>query len=205
MTLKRSVLHCGSLTYSCIVLLPLLASFYPNFSAPPLTQVTGEGTFLDVRTIGRFCYEDDLLTLSAVYSEGPSEGQPGFSRLYKEKSISSLKHRLLVYLWRRAEQDGSALAKRRFFQYFDQLRQLRMWKMQLLDEQHLFIKYTSEDVVTMRVSDPTQVHMPLALLSLSSHSPHLSHSVFLSSLILSFSLLSFCLSFLSPVSLLSVL
>ncbi|XP_041966715.1 DET1 homolog isoform X2 [Alosa alosa] len=122
-------------------------------------QVTGEGTFLDVRTIGRFCYEDDLLTLSAVYSEGPSaegQGQPGFSRLYKEKSISSLKHRLLVYLWRRAELDGSALAKRRFFQYFDQLRQLRMWKMQLLDEQHLFIKYTSEDVVTMRVSDPTQ-------------------------------------------------
>ena len=126
----------------------------------PVSQITGEGTFLDVRTIGRFCYEDDLLTLSAVYTEGPSaeaQGQPGFSRLYKEKSISSLKHRLLVYLWRRAELDGSALAKRRFFQYFDQLRQLRMWKMQLLDEQHLFIKYTSEDVVTMRVSDPTQV------------------------------------------------
>lgn len=127
-----------------------------------------------MRTIGRFCYEDDLLTLSAVYSEGPSaEGQPGFSRLYKEKSISSLKHRLLVYLWRRAEQDGSALAKRRFFQYFDQLRQLRMWKMQLLDEQHLFIKYTSEDVVTMRVSDPTQVRrnkllMP-SLLRICSH------------------------------------
>lgn len=144
-------------------------------------QVTGEGTFLDVRTIGRFCYEDDLLMLSAVHSDlAATEGTPppaappppppvgsggsssggasggGLSRLYKEKSISSLKHRLLVFLWRRAEQEGSALAKRRFFQYFDQLRQLRMWKMQLLDEQHLFIKYTSEDVVTMRVSDPTQ-------------------------------------------------
>lgn len=45
----------------------------------------------------------------------------------------------------------------RFFQFFDQLRRLRMWKMQLLDEHHLFIKYTSEDVVTLRVTDPSQV------------------------------------------------
>ncbi|XP_023697415.2 DET1 homolog isoform X3 [Paramormyrops kingsleyae] len=119
-------------------------------------QVTPEGTFLDVRTIGRFCYEDDLLTLSAVYPEARAEGQQGFARLYKEKAINSLKHRLLVYLWRRAERDGSAAAKRRFFQFFDQLRQLRMWKMQLLDENHLFIKYTSEDVVTLRVTDPSQ-------------------------------------------------
>lgn len=29
--------------------------------------------------------------------------------------------------------------------------------MQLLDEHHLFIKYTSEDVVTLRVTDPSQV------------------------------------------------
>lgn len=29
--------------------------------------------------------------------------------------------------------------------------------MQLLDEHHLFIKYTSEEVVTLRVTDPSQV------------------------------------------------
>ncbi|KAF7225049.1 hypothetical protein G4P62_013086 [Nothobranchius furzeri] len=120
-------------------------------------QVTPDGTFLDVRTIGRFCYEDDLLTLSAVYTETQAEIQPGLPRLYTDKVINSLKHRLLVYLWRRVEQDGSATAKRRFFQCFDQLRKLRMWKMQLLDEHHLFIKYTSEDVVTLRVTDPSQV------------------------------------------------
>ncbi|XP_028922637.1 DET1 homolog isoform X2 [Ornithorhynchus anatinus] len=119
-------------------------------------QVTPEGTFLDVRTIGRFCYEDDLLTLSAVYPEVRRDGQAGMAGPYKEPAINSLKHRLLVYLWRRAERDGSAVAKRRFFQYFDQLRQLRMWKMQLLDENHLLIKYTSEDVVTLRVTDPSQ-------------------------------------------------
>lgn len=47
----------------------------------------------------------------------------------------------------------------RFFHFFDQLRRLRMWKMQLLDEHHLFIKYTSEDVVTLRVTDPSQVKL----------------------------------------------
>lgn len=120
-------------------------------------QVTPEGTFIDVRTIGRFCYEDDLLTVSAVFPEVQRDSQTGMASPFRDPFINSLKHRLLVYLWRRAEQDGSAMAKRRFFQYFDQLRQLRMWKMQLLDENHLFIKYTSEDVVTLRVTDPSQV------------------------------------------------
>uniref|UniRef100_A0A8C9LHD6 DET1 partner of COP1 E3 ubiquitin ligase n=1 Tax=Piliocolobus tephrosceles TaxID=591936 RepID=A0A8C9LHD6_9PRIM len=119
-------------------------------------QVTPEGTFIDVRTIGRFCYEDDLLTVSAVFPEVQRDSQTGMANPFRDPFINSLKHRLLVYLWRRAEQDGSAMAKRRFFQYFDQLRQLRMWKMQLLDENHLFIKYTSEDVVTLRVTDPSQ-------------------------------------------------
>ncbi|XP_045152446.1 DET1 homolog isoform X3 [Echinops telfairi] len=119
-------------------------------------QVTPEGTFIDVRTIGRFCYEDDLLTVSAVFPEVQRDRQTGMANPFRDPFINSLKHRLLVYLWRRAEQDGSAMAKRRFFQYFDQLRQLRMWKMQLLDENHLFIKYTSEDVVTLRVTDPSQ-------------------------------------------------
>lgn len=123
--------------------------------------VTPEGTFMDVRTIGRFCYEDDLLTVSAVFPEVQRDSQTGMANPFRDPVINSLKHRLLVYLWRRAEQDGSAMAKRRFFQYFDQLRQLRMWKMQLLDEDHLFIKYTSEDVVTLRVTDPSQVAPPL--------------------------------------------
>lgn len=91
-----------------------------------LFQVTPEGTFLDVRTIGRFCYEDDLLTLSAVYTEAQAESQPGFPRLYTDKTINSLKHRLLVYLWRRAEQDGSATAKRRYRTFFSMYSYLKM-------------------------------------------------------------------------------
>lgn len=112
-------------------------------------QVTAEGTFIDVRKIGRQCYDDDDYVLS--------HGEPTF-RPVREGTINSLKHRLLVFLYRHAlhcsEQEGSPRPLRRFFQYFDQFRQLRMWKMQLLDEDHLLIKYASEEVVTLHGSDP---------------------------------------------------
>uniref|UniRef100_UPI00358E19AB DET1 homolog isoform X2 n=1 Tax=Myxine glutinosa TaxID=7769 RepID=UPI00358E19AB len=120
-------------------------------------QITPEGMFLDVRSIGRFCYEDDLLTLSAVY---PAILYPGstqtVTRPFREPTINSLKHRLLVHLWRRTEHEGGPTARRIFFRHFEQLRRLRMWKMQLLDEVHLLIKYASEDVVTLKVTDPSQ-------------------------------------------------
>ncbi|XP_012294088.1 DET1 homolog isoform X4 [Aotus nancymaae] len=148
--------ECSLFTDDCRCVIVGSAAYLPDEPHPPFFEVTPEGTFIDVRTIGRFCYEDDLLTVSAVFPEVQRDSQTGMANPFRDPFINSLKHRLLVYLWRRAEQDGSAMAKRRFFQYFDQLRQLRMWKMQLLDENHLFIKYTSEDVVTLRVTDPSQ-------------------------------------------------
>ena len=71
-----------------------------------------------------------------------------------EKLINSLKHRLLVFLFNRATQMDTAYELRKFYQYFDQFLALRMWKMQLLDENHLLIKYASEDVVTLKISEP---------------------------------------------------
>ncbi|XP_076337867.1 de-etiolated protein 1 abo isoform X1 [Tachypleus tridentatus] len=120
-------------------------------------QVTPEGNFIDVRTIGRFCYEDDEFLISSLFM---SEGNSRFSihRPYREVSINSLKHRLLVFLFKQALSEsnstGSPRPLRKFYQYFDQFRQLRMWKMQLLDENHLLIKYASEEVVTLRLSYP---------------------------------------------------
>ena len=79
-------------------------------------------------------------------------------RNYREAVINQLKHRILVFLYERAcklaEIDGNPYEIRRFYQYFDQLRSLRIWKMQLLDENHLLIKYASEEVVTLRSSEP---------------------------------------------------
>ncbi len=132
-------------------------------------QVTPDGSFIDVRTIGRFCYEDDQLILamsnpaaatskSASSSSSGGRSQNNQERPFSEQTINSLKHRFLTYLYKRAvrnsEEQGTKKPLLKFYQYFDQFRQLRMWKMQLLDENHLLVKYASEDVVTLRISDP---------------------------------------------------
>ncbi|XP_074650647.1 DET1 homolog isoform X2 [Tubulanus polymorphus] len=115
-------------------------------------QVTADGSFIDVRSIGRFCYEDDELIVSAMQQSTVTNSRQ--VRTFCEAPINSLKHRLLVFLHKRALQERTAIALRRFYQYFDQFRLLRMWKMQLLDENHLLIKYASEEVVTLRIADP---------------------------------------------------
>ena len=127
-------------------------------------QVTPDGSFIDVRTIGRFCYEDDQLVLAMASqytisgrqkgsNSGPTPDHP-----YSDRSINSLKHRLLVHLFDKAtyycDEENTLKPLRKFYQYFDQFCKLRMWKMQLLDENHLLIKYASEEVVTLRTSDP---------------------------------------------------
>ena len=125
----------------------LLAILSVQHQTIHIFQVTSEGHFIDVRTIGRFSYEDDQL-----YFESVRESQN--LRAYRENTLNSLKHRILTHLYRYACQQGTKEAIRRFYQHFDQFRLLRLWKMQLLDEDHLLIKYASEDVVTLRVTDP---------------------------------------------------
>ena len=132
---------------------------------------TDMGGFCPIVNIGRTLYDNDDLILS---STGQSEGQQKTSlplrvfgnsansqhtyRNYREGVVNQLKHRILVFLYRRAmklcKQDGNAYELRRFYQFFDQLRALRIWKMQLLDERHLLIKYASEEVVTLRSNEP---------------------------------------------------
>ncbi|XP_063216321.1 DET1 homolog [Bacillus rossius redtenbacheri] len=115
-----------------------------------------DGMFVNVRTIGRFCYEDDDYLISAVVPQGNPATQA--QRAFRETTINSLKHRLLVFLYRRAahirERTGDPYELRKFYQYFEQFRALRMWKMQLLDEDHLLIKFAGEDVVTLKAAEP---------------------------------------------------
>lgn len=109
--------------------------------------------FINVKNIGRFCYEDDEFLISSVtaFQRGPPV------RPFRENCINSLKHRLIVYLHRKAEADsittGSYYPLRQFYQNFNQYLALRMWKMQLLDENYLLIKYANEEVVSSRLSD----------------------------------------------------
>ncbi|XP_068241948.1 DET1 homolog [Palaemon carinicauda] len=117
-------------------------------------QITPNGTFLDVRTIGRICYEDDDYILATVC---PDRMERSYQH-NREVVINCLKHRLLVFLYRRAEalskKEGNPRSLREYFHYFDHLLLLRMWKMQLLDDAHLVIKYASEEVVTLRAAEP---------------------------------------------------
>lgn len=107
-----------------------------------------DGMFVNVRKIGRFCFEDDSYFYDLAYSN---------ERAFRDVTINSLKHRLLAFLYKRAvkisERDGSPLEVRKFFHHFSNYNALKLWKMQLIDENHLLIKYASEDVVTLKCTD----------------------------------------------------
>lgn len=109
------------------------------------------GRFMAVQKIGRFCSEFEKNLYNATYPN------PMF-RPFMEKTINSLKHRVLVFLFKKATLDqrssGEAFYLRKYFQFFDSYKSLRMWKMQLLDEDHLLIKYASEEVVSLKVLEP---------------------------------------------------
>lgn len=111
-----------------------------------------EGRIVDVRSIGRFCYEDDEFIISGVRLR---EGRHRTVRPFRESSINSLKHRFLTFLyWAAATDPHDPVTRlRKFYQNFDQFVSLRMWKMQLLDDSHLLIKYAHEDVITLRLTD----------------------------------------------------
>ncbi|ESO92436.1 hypothetical protein LOTGIDRAFT_121100 [Lottia gigantea] len=108
-------------------------------------HVTPQGSFIDIRSIGRFCFEDDELFLRECLDP---QVRQNLQRPFYDKLTNSLKHRLLTFLYYKAKDDPYQL--RLFYTYFDQFKALRMWKMQLLDENHLLIKYAEEDVVTLR-------------------------------------------------------
>lgn len=84
-----------------------------------------DGTFVDIKTIGRFCFEDDSFLLSSVIP--PNTGNNTY-RPFRETAVNSLKHRLLVFLYKRAlklsEMTNNPLEIRKFCQHFDQVRLL---------------------------------------------------------------------------------
>lgn len=111
-----------------------------------------DGHFLNTMKIGRFCSEEEVGLYNLV-----NAGQPPI----REATIGSLKHRFLVFLYRKAkyesEEAKNGYALRKFYQFFEQYKQLRMWKMQLLDENLLLIKYASESVVTLKAQEPNSL------------------------------------------------
>lgn len=114
------------------------------------------GKFQLLRSIGRFCCGESQPLAEAMRNTSHADASrlPKDPPPFRDISINSLKQRLLVYLFKQAHNSGDKLRLRRFFQNFDQYRLLRIWKMQLLDDNHLLIKYASEDVVSLKQSEP---------------------------------------------------
>jgi de-etiolated-1 len=175
-----------------------------------LFQIKGN-SFIDVRTIGHQCYEDDDLEFGrqqelekqyeanhkspcqqayegchpfqsapqpqtappitcqqylAQSQEFQTQGKPqnGLQVITANEEerqgevlvgtagpIVGIKHRLLAFLFRQAQESPNpAQSLRLFFQNFPQFSALVMWKMQLLDEFHLLLKFGSIDGLLTR-------------------------------------------------------
>ncbi|OQR80110.1 DET1-like [Tropilaelaps mercedesae] len=112
-------------------------------------EVTPEGTFVKRHEIGRFCFPDDEELVSAVSLVQDDSGAP--YPAYTEACITSVKHRLLTLLYRKCEGDPKQIKE--FCQLFGAIQQLKMVKMQLLDEDHLLIKFTKEKALHNRSQD----------------------------------------------------
>ncbi|XP_076815388.1 DET1 homolog [Clavelina lepadiformis] len=110
-----------------------------------------EGNLVLMRSIGRFCFEDDRHTINAIQSR---ELDAVIIKPFHEKTFNSLKHRLLTFLYKQAANESKE-SLCRFFQRFSFLEDLRMWRMQLLDEDHVLIKYATSDVVSLRIPEPS--------------------------------------------------
>lgn len=79
-------------------------------------------SFCLLRKIGRFCYEDDHLLVSSVHSIM----NRAVYRPFRENSINGLKHKLMVFLYKKAESETKKIASqyplRKFYQYFNQVK-----------------------------------------------------------------------------------
>ena len=113
------------------------------------------GAFVHLNSIGRFCYPDDPAIYSRVtyYQHGTEKPVTPL----QEKWYNSLKQRLLNWLQRDAENSCTSenrLPVMNFFYKIDLYSDLRIWKMQLLSNTQLLLKYASQDVVTLKAADP---------------------------------------------------
>jgi len=169
---------CIMLVYNAGVFLrgDLLAVFSSYYQKIHIFALRDNGELHPLQTIGSTCYPDDQLYLSQTRAEcvQPVAGAVDIAAptslaqiLQREtpavevieepedNCIKGVKHRLLSFLWRRAWSSGARRMSdvRYFHHHFEEFRSLRIWKMQLLDDTHLLLKYGSEKYVESRSSD----------------------------------------------------
>lgn len=120
------------------------------------------GMFTHLQDIGEFCYPDDSLVYSETRFTGSDSDDEDSDSLvlhpYHNRWFNSLKQRLLFWILSKAESECSVrnrLPLANYYQKFDKYVSLRLWKIQLMSENMLLLKYADEDIVSMKQQDPT--------------------------------------------------
>ena len=118
----------------------------------------GTGSLVLLQEIGRYCYPDDAMQMSASVEDNAGPVSPN---LFTEKWFTTLKHRLLCFLLNQAQRRCSPTDRfplTNFNNKYATLKSLRIAKMQLLDEFHLLLKYSSEEMIVQKQTDPSVQH-----------------------------------------------
>jgi de-etiolated-1 len=130
-------------------------------------SITDNGKLVHLLDIGRFCLPQDSemfneagMTQDSTYVSVPSSSNARQANAeyypFREKVYNSLKHRLLVHLFKEAkvrEANGDKNGLNWYFSHFSYFKSLRLWRLQLIDRDHLLLKYAGEDVVAHKVND----------------------------------------------------
>lgn len=116
-----------------------------------------DGSLIDVRKIGRFCFEDDAALINyrpSFLGAARPANRNNTVHPFREVPFNTLKHRLLVFLFKYSQVQssikGNNLPTKQFFNDFNIFTNLRIWKMQLLDEEHILLKYEQEESLMNR-------------------------------------------------------
>jgi len=91
------------------------------------------GVLIESHKIGRFSFSTDEMNYSNIFPMiSPSQ-------YFRENAYCVLKNKLLISLFKKASERGKkSLSK--FYQHFQFLENLKMWKLQIVDERTLLIK-----------------------------------------------------------------
>lgn len=111
-----------------------------------LYYILSSGKFVFTRKIGQFCMENDAYIYTRTVlnnNKKPMNWRTSYNVFY-----NSLKHRLLVFLFKRAKQLSKEMNSvkpiQQFYRDFDIYVKLRIWKLQLIDDEHILLKYDLE-------------------------------------------------------------
>eukprot|EP00124_Ichthyophonus_hoferi_P002048 Ihof_evm1s127 gene=Ihof_evmTU1s127 len=141
-----------------------------------IITIRNTGTFVPTRKIGLFCYDQDELLVAQynatqlchaqtlqTHMDFPSAltcalgGLPlpnCFCSSMALSALGGLKHRILSYLFKQAVNSNEKdTALHNFCFHFKQLEELAMLKVQLMDDEHLLIKYGAKDAAAGHLND----------------------------------------------------